>query len=138
MAKTEVRSEQVKDLTLVDADIADDAAIKLTKSAAVVTGLTDQATITTDASAGTIFTVTLAGNRTLAAPTNPVDGMKRIWRFKQDATGSRTITLNAVFRLGTDITAITLTTTASKIDYMGAIYNSTDSKWDIVAFVKGF
>ena len=138
MAKTEIRSAQFKDDSLVDADVSASAAIKLTKSAAVVTGLTDQTTITTDASAGTIFTVTLAGNRTLAAPTNPVDGMKRIWRFKQDATGSRTITLNAIFRLGTDITSITLTTTASKTDYMGAIYNATDSKWDIVAFVKGF
>ncbi|KKL28477.1 hypothetical protein LCGC14_2374760 [marine sediment metagenome] len=137
MAKTEIRSGQFLDGSLVDADVSDSAAIKLTKSENVVTGLTDQATITTDASAGTIFTVTLAGNRTLAAPTNPVDGMKRIWRFKQDATGSRTITLNAVFRLGTDITTITLTTTASKTDYVGAIYNGTDAKWDIVAFIKG-
>lgn len=137
MAKTEIKSTQVKDLTLVDADVSDSAGIKLTKTKNVVTGLTDQATITTDASAGTIFTVTLAGNRTLAAPTNPVDGMKRVWRFKQDATGSRTITLNAVFRLGTDITTITLTTTASKTDYMGAIYNNDAAKWDVVAFIKG-
>ena len=137
MAKTEIRSGQFLDGSLVDADVSSSAAIKLTKLENVVIGLTDQATITTDASAGTIFTVTLAGNRTLAAPTNPIDGMKRIWRFKQDATGSRTITLNAVFRLGTDITAITLTTTANKTDYVGAIYNATDSKWDILAFIKG-
>ena len=138
MARTEIRSAQFKDGSLVDADVSDAAAIKLTKSAAVVTGLTDQATITTDAAAGTIFTVTLAGNRTLANPTNSVDGMKRIWRFKQDATGSRTISLGTDFRLGTDITAITLTTTAAKTDYMGAIYNGTDAKWDVVAFIKGF
>ena len=138
MARTEIRSGQVRDLTLFDADVADDAAIKLTKSAAVVTGLTDEATITTDASAGTIFTVTLEGNRTLANPTNSVDGMKRIWRFTQDATGSRTISLGTDFRLGTDITVITLTTTVNLTDYMGAIYNGDDAKWDVVAFVKGF
>jgi len=103
-----------------------------------VVALSDGANIATDASLGNEFRVTLAGNRTLDAPTNPTNGQKAIWRFLQDATGSRTITLNAVFRLGTDITAITLTTTASKADYMGAIYNATDVKWDVIAFVKGY
>lgn len=75
-----------------------------------VATLTDQATITTDASLGTIFTVTLGDNRTLGAPTNAVAGMKRIWRFKQDGTGSRTISLNAIFRVPTDIGSVTLST----------------------------
>ncbi len=105
---------------------------------AEVVALTDAANIATNASAGTMFTVTLAGNRTLDNPTLPIDGMKRLWRFKQDATGSRTITLGSAFRFGTDLIAITLTTTANKADYMGAVYNSTDSKWDVVAFMKGY
>lgn len=138
MSATNIRSGQFKDASLTDDDVASDAGIQLTKTADVVTALSDGATINTDASAGTIFTVTLGGNRTLAAPTNPVNGMKRIWRFTQDGAGSRTITLNAVFRLGTDITAITLSTAAGTTDYFGAIYNGTDSKWDIVAFVRGF
>lgn len=104
---------------------------------AVVT-LTDAATIATDASAGDHFRVTLGGNRTLGAPTNPSDGQRAVWEFIQDATGSRTITLNAVFALGTDITAVTLTTTANKRDFMGAIYNATAAKWYVVAFVKGY
>lgn len=100
--------------------------------------LTDAATIATDASLARHFRVTLGGNRTLGAPTNPVDGMRVVWEFIQDATGSRTITLASAFRLGTDITAVTLTTTANKRDYMGAIYCAAASKWDVVAFVKGF
>lgn len=103
-----------------------------------VVALTDAATITTDASLGNIFTVTLAGNRTLASPTNPTSGQKAIWRLTQDATGSRTLTLGAAFRLGTDIPSIVLTTAANKTDYIGAIYNAASSTWDVVAFVKGF
>lgn len=102
-----------------------------------VFGLTDAATITTDASVANIFTVTLAGNRTLGAPSNPTNGMKRIWRFKQDATGGRTITLNATFHVATDIGTITLSTAANTIDYLGAIYNGDSSQWDVIAFIKG-
>lgn len=100
--------------------------------------LTDAATIATDASQGSLFRVTLGGNRTLGAPTNPTDGQRAIWEFIQDGTGSRTITLNAVFALGTDLTAITLSTTAAKRDFMGAIYNSTAAKWFVIAFMKGY
>ncbi len=103
-----------------------------------VVALTDGANIATDASAGDIFTVTLGGNRTLANPTNPADGMIRCWRIKQDATGSRTLTLDTNFRFGTDIPSLIMTTTASKTDYFIAIYNGTDSRWDIVDFVRGF
>jgi hypothetical protein len=100
--------------------------------------LTDAATIATDASLGTHFTVTLAGNRTLGNPTNPTHGQRCIWEITQDATGLRTITLGSAFALGTSIAAVTLTTTASKTDFIGAIYNSTAGKWRVVAFNKGF
>jgi hypothetical protein len=100
--------------------------------------LTDAATIATDASLGTHFRVTLGGNRTLGNPTNPTDGQRCIWELIQDATGSRTITLGSNFALGTSIAAVTLTTTASKRDFLGAIYNSTAGKWYVTAFSKGF
>lgn len=100
--------------------------------------LTDGATIATDASLGNYFRVTLGGNRTLSNPTNMVDGQKCIWELIQDGTGSRTITLGTAFLLGTDISAVTLTTTASKRDFLGAIYNSTAAKWYVIAFVKGY
>jgi len=100
--------------------------------------LTDAATIATNASLGNYFRVTLGGNRTLGNPTNPTDGQKIIWELIQDATGSRTITLDTAFALGTDISSVTLTTTASKRDFLGAVYNSTASKWYVIAFSKGY
>lgn len=103
--------------------------------------LTDAATITTDASTGTHFRVTLGGNRTLAAPTNPTDGQRVLWEFIQDATGSRTITLASStngFALGTDLSSVILTTTAGKHDFMGAIYNASTARWYVIAFVRGY
>jgi hypothetical protein len=100
--------------------------------------LTDAATIATDASLGNQFRVTLAGNRTLANPSNPVDGQRVIWELIQDATGTRTITLDTAFGLGTDITSVTLSTAANKRDYLGAIYDSGASKWHVIAFLRGY
>jgi hypothetical protein len=100
--------------------------------------LTDGATIATDCSLANHFRVTLGGNRTLSAPTNPTDGQKVTWEFIQDATGSRTITLDSSFVFGTDVTGVTLSTTANKRDFMGAIYNSTTAKWYVVSFAKGY
>jgi hypothetical protein len=97
-----------------------------------VVALTDGATINTDAHLGNTFTVTLGGNRTMAAPTNVATGQKIVYRIKQDGTGSRTLTWNAAFRFAGG-TAPTLTTTAAKTDYIGFIYNAADSKWDCVA-----
>ncbi|HSX42847.1 MAG TPA: hypothetical protein VLF59_02055 [Candidatus Saccharimonadales bacterium] len=100
--------------------------------------LTDAATIATNASLGNYFRVTLGGNRTLGNPTSPTDGQKVIWELIQDSTGSRTITLDTNFALGTDITAVTLTTTANKRDFLGAVYNATAGKWYVIAFTKGY
>lgn len=100
--------------------------------------LTDAATIATDASRGDHFRVTLGGNRTLGNPTNPTDGQRVIWELIQDGTGNRTLTLGSAFGLGTDIATITLSTTAGKRDFIGAIYNAAIPKWHIVAFVKGY
>lgn len=103
--------------------------------------LTDAATIATDASLGNLFRVTLAGNRTLGVPTNPTDGQRVVWEVSQDATGTRTLALASGaggFIFGTDIASITLTTTASKTDFIGAIYNSTANRWRVIAFVKGY
>jgi len=108
------------------------------KTAYASIALTDTATIATDASLGDYFRVTLGGNRTLGEPSNPSDGQRVLWEFIQDGSGSRTITLNAIFALGTDISSVTLTTTPSKRDFMYAVYNSTADKWYVVGFVKGY
>lgn len=104
--------------------------------APTVTVLSDGANIATNAALGNHFQVTLAGNRTLDNPTNPTNGQRAVWEFIQDGTGSRTITLGSDFIFGTDVTSVTLTTTASKKDLMAAIY--TGSKWKVVGFVRGY
>jgi hypothetical protein len=103
-----------------------------------VDALTDQATLATDAALGNYFRVTLGGNRTLGNPTNAVDGQKIMWELIQDGSGSRTITLDTKFALGTDITAVVLTTTLNKRDFLGVVYNSTADKFYVIAFVKGY
>ena len=102
-----------------------------------VIALTDAATINTDASLGATFTVTLGGNRTIANPTNPTHGQRIVYRLKQDATGNRSVTWGTAFRF-VNGTPPTLSTAATKTDYIGFIYNATDAKWDQVAAKTGF
>jgi len=91
-----------------------------TATLTVSSSTTDQSIITAQAEALTI-----------AAPTGtPVEGQKLIIRIKDDGS-ARGITFNAVFRaLGVTLPT---TTVASKTTYLGLVYNSTDTKWDILA-----
>ena len=79
--------------------------------------LTDAATIAVDLSLGNNFTVTLAGNRTLGAPTNVTAGQSGVIVVTQDGTGSRTLAYNTVYKFAGG-TAPTLTTTASAVDVL--------------------
>jgi len=90
--------------------------------------LTDQSTIAWDVIASPVAKVTLAGNRTIAAPsgTTPAAGQFVSLLVIQDGTGSRTITWNAVYEFASD-TAPTLTTTANLGDIFIFRYNG--SKW---------
>ena len=88
--------------------------------------LTDQATITWDVENNPVAKVTLAGNRIVAAPTNGTTGQFISLLVIQDATGSRTLTWNAVYEFASD-TAPTLTTTANLGDVFVFRYNGT--KW---------
>jgi hypothetical protein len=81
------------------------------------TTLTDAASISWDASANQVTSVTLTDNRTLAAPTNLVDGGVYTIMVIQDGTGSRTLSYNAVFKFAGG-TAPTLTTAASAKDIL--------------------
>lgn len=104
-----------------------------------VVALTYGATLSTDASAGDIFDVTLTGNATLANPTNPVSGKTLRWRIKQDATGSRTVTLGSKFRLPSSASSpLPFSTAANKTDLLAATYNAASDSWDIIAFVMGY
>ena len=101
--------------------------------------LVDGATPALDASLGNIFTLAATGDQTIAVPTNATNGQKIIIRHLASG-GARTLALNTGaggFRFGTDITALTATS-SGKTDYIGCIYSSIDSFWDVVAVTKGF
>ena len=117
--------QEPSQVALAASDIADDiiTSAKLNYSEST---LTDQATVTWDASTQDVCKLTLGGNRTLAAPTNNTTGQFISILVIQDGTGSRTLTWNAVFEFAAD-TAPTLTTTASKGDVFVFRYNG--SKW---------
>ena len=84
-----------------------------------------------------IIDVTLTGNITWNF-TNGTDGQAVKLRCRQDATGSRIWTSGANVRVSADIGSITLTTTPSKLDYIGFEWNATDGKADVLAINKGF
>lgn len=96
--------------------------------------LTPGATVTIDASLSDYFTLVPAQAFTLANPTNPTNGKRILVRIKQDAVGGRVMTLGAAWRLGGDIPTAVLSTVANKVNYLGAVYDTTDAKWDILAF----
>lgn len=96
-------------------------------------GLTDGVTITwTFAGAQSLnHTVTLAGNRTLAI-SGATNGATGVLIVKQDATGSRTLTLPAgskVVNAGGG--AVTLSTAANAVDILSFVYDGTNYWWTI-------
>ena len=96
--------------------------------------LTDGVTISWDTSLGQVATVTLAGNRTMAAPTN-LKVQTYILHVLQDATGSRTLTWNAVFKWPAGV-APTLTTTASARDIFSFVSDGTNLYGSLLPNVK--
>jgi len=109
--------------------------------------LTDAATITIIPSCGNNQYFTLGGNRTLAAPVmaasdkTRADGQRISLEIIQDATGSRTLSLSSgagQFAFGTDITSVTMTTTANKRDILTVQYSSRLDRWMVIDFKRGF
>lgn len=98
--------------------------------------LTDAATIAINAALGNEFDVTLGGNRTLGEPTNPVDGKIINIRIKQDGTGTRTLAYNAIWKHPGGVAPV-LSTAASAVDRLSAVYNLADNRWE-TTFAKGF
>ena len=111
-----------------DADMTyDGSALKLVGQGYTQTQtLVDGATIDWDMDAGSVAVVTLAGNRTMNAPTNLKNGGTYILRVIQDATGTRTLTWNSVFKWPGNGTAPTLTTAADGIDIFTGVSDGTN------------
>lgn len=94
----------------------------LNYSEAAPYSVTYAATITPDVANGNIQTVTLTGNVTLSAFTNPIAGQSLTLFVVQDGTGSRLLTSTMKFAGGSK----TLSTAASSIDIITAYYDGTN------------
>ena len=98
--------------------VSTDTSISMNNAVYFPTGtLTDGATINWNVFDNPTCQVTLGGNRTLAAPTNMVNGGFYSILIIQDGTGSRTMTFNSVYKFN-GATAPTLTTTAGGKDLL--------------------
>ena len=79
----------------------------------------------------------VAGTLTINAPTGtPVDGQKIMIRLV--STNVQTFSWNAIFAGSNDIPLPTVSTGSGKYDYIGFIYNSAATKWQILAKNFGF
>ena len=78
----------------------------------------------------------LANALTISADANtaPADGQRMMFRFKDNGT-AQTLTWTTGSARAFRVVGVTLptTTVASKLLYVGCIYNSADSRWDAIA-----
>lgn len=76
------------------------------------------------------------GTLTMAAPSGtPVNGQK-LW-LKIKSTNVQTYSWNAIYVSGSTVTLPTVST-AAKIDNIGFVYDSVNSKWECVAVAAGY
>ena len=97
-----------------------------------VSSAASAASITPDVSAFDIYALTAqAATLTINAPIGtPLDGNKLIFRILDNGT-ARTLTWNATYTaIGV---LIPTATTASKILYVGCIYNAANTRWDVIS-----
>ena len=122
-----------RDNILEVTDTSDVEVVGITRNGIKVSGqaysamntLSDAATIATDCNNGNVHEVTLTDNRTLGAPTNLQDGATYIWIIKQDATGSRTLAYNSVFKFSGGAVP-TLSTAANSVDILTGVSDGTN------------
>ncbi len=121
--------------TLVNASIGSSGNIVFTQITnglnARIQTVTTSATVTPNATTDDEVVITAQGGAlTLANPSGtPTQGQAMIIRIKDDGT-ARAITYGSQYR-AIGVTLAT-TTTISKTQYIGMIYNSTDTKWDCI------
>jgi len=104
-------------------------------STACSNALTYAGTTNVDWSVCPVQTMTFGAGNVIFTFANPTTGGRYVLAIKQDATGSRTVTWPGTVRWPGG-TAPTITTTASKTDYIGFIYNGTN--YDAVAISQNF
>jgi hypothetical protein len=109
---------------------------KRINSRAVAAGATS-GTLTPNGNTTDVFNAFgLTGAITMAAPSGtPVDGQRLMLRFEDNGTGrgiTWTTTSGAYRAVGVTLPT---TTVATKVTYVGCVYNSNDTFWDVIAVV---
>ena len=102
--------------------------------AGALTALTDAATIAIDLSTGINFSVTIAGNRTLANPSNPKVGQSGLIAVTQDSTGGRTLSFGSNYKFFDGLVP-DLLTTAGAINLLYYVVISPTQI--VVTYVRG-
>ena len=100
-----------------------------------VVAITTAANITPTGNTADQYNVTaLSSDAIVEAPTGtPVSGQKLIIRIKDDGT-VRNLTWDAIYRvIGATLPAVTI---SNKTVYVGCIYNTNDSVWDVVGVAQ--
>lgn len=105
-----------------------------------VVAITDATSVTMNANTTDIASQTntqIAGTLTINAVTGtPFDGQKIIFRLQ--SANIQTFSWNGVFVGSSDLSLPPSSTGSNKYDYMGFIYNTTASKWQLLAKNFGF
>lgn len=108
-----------------------DAAAFIAASAGEIAG----AVVTFDMSKGINRKHTLVANTTFNVDTSKlIDGASYVFKFKQDGTGGRTITLNAVFDFGA-VTTPAWVTTANKRNYIFTVWDADEAKLVVTSWL---
>ena len=95
-------------------------------------------TINTNATLGDIFDLTLAASGTLANPSGAVDGQTIRWRISY-ADNNIPINLDNNFKIPSSASSpLPFSSTSGTMDLLGATYDSSRNKWDVIAFVPGY
>ena len=93
-------------------------------AAGAIYALTDAATVAIDGALGLNFSLTIGGNRTLGAMTNPIVGRSGYIYVTQDGTGSRTLAYHANYKWAGGVAGV-LSTAAGAIDRIGYFVKSS-------------
>jgi hypothetical protein len=105
-----------------------------------LTASADGTSITPNASTTDVVThinTQIAGTLTINAPTGTLtDGQKLMFRIK--STNIQTLSWNAIYAGGADLTLPSATSGSSLTDYYGFIYNSGATKWHLLSKISGF
>lgn len=83
--------------------------------------------------------IVMEGDLDIVGMSGAADGQRLSLKIKQSATGNHTLTISAGnVRIPTDIGTITISGTANAIHRLGLMYDATDDKYDVVAWLGGF